>query len=75
MVMAESLDDNEFWLPPQFLADDDNMLHQNDQNCCLDESLEGSSETLRDEEDSVSGLILRMPRFTIDDVRFNFQHS
>ncbi|XP_031738657.1 uncharacterized protein LOC101222308 isoform X2 [Cucumis sativus] len=68
MVMAESLDDNEFWLPPQFLADDDNMLHQNDQNCCLDESLEGSSETLRDEEDSVSGLILRMPRFTIDDI-------
>ncbi|XP_038905267.1 uncharacterized protein LOC120091342 [Benincasa hispida] len=28
MVMAESLDDDEFWLPPQFLADDDNMLDQ-----------------------------------------------
>ncbi|XP_022145688.1 uncharacterized protein LOC111015081 [Momordica charantia] len=25
-MMAESLDDGEFWLPPQFLADDDNML-------------------------------------------------
>ncbi|XP_008442493.2 uncharacterized protein LOC103486346 [Cucumis melo] len=66
VVMDGSLDDNEFWLPPQFLADDDNMLHQNDQNC-LDESLKGSSETIREEEDSVSGLILRMARFTIDD--------
>ena len=26
--MADNLDDGEFWLPPQFLVDDDNMLHQ-----------------------------------------------
>ncbi|XP_038903110.1 uncharacterized protein LOC120089787 [Benincasa hispida] len=26
--MAENLDDGEFWLPPQFLVDDDNMLDQ-----------------------------------------------
>ncbi|KAA0044130.1 uncharacterized protein E5676_scaffold352G001260 [Cucumis melo var. makuwa] len=40
--MAENLDDGEFWLPSQFLVDDDNMLHQKprattnkniDQNC------------------------------------------
>ena len=27
--MADSLDDGEFWLPPQFLADDDNMPSPN----------------------------------------------
>lgn len=27
--MAESLDDGEFWLPPQFLTDDDTLMDKN----------------------------------------------
>lgn len=104
--MAECFDEDDFWLPPQFLADDDNMLDKNTcatnknnhQNCLTSspfhsepacfpfefgnfgvfsdfssplESLKGSSETERDEEDCGPGLTLRMARSTIDDVGFN----
>lgn len=102
--MAECFDEDDFWLPPQFLADDDNMLDKNTcatnknnhQNCLTSspfhsepacfpfefgnfgvfsdfssplESLKGSSETERDEEDCGPGLTLRMARSTIDDER------
>lgn len=79
-MMAESLDDAEFWLPPQFLADDENdskvLAFVSDRSSSqfplkftsdLNFPVVSSSETESDEEDFMAGLTLQIARSTLDD--------
>lgn len=78
--MAESLDDAEFWLPPQFLADNESdskdLAFVSDMSSSqfpfeftsdLNFPVVGSSETESDEEDLMAGLTLQIARSTLDD--------
>ncbi|CAJ1949254.1 unnamed protein product [Sphenostylis stenocarpa] len=71
--MADNLDDGEFWLPPQFLTDDDTSfnihhnLNRNNNNVKSDDVsrtlfpyLSSSSETESDEEDHLAELTRRV---------------
>lgn len=81
--MAESIDDGEFWLPPQFLTDDDVLMDletdvsksrfgsfgfSSDLSSPV-ESVVGSTETESDEEDFLAGLTRQMARSTLESDR------
>ena len=52
--MAESLDDGEFWLPPEFLTDNDIAMEKNERNCYHERDSE-STKTLFPFEFSYGG--------------------
>ncbi|XP_019154452.1 PREDICTED: uncharacterized protein LOC109150907 isoform X2 [Ipomoea nil] len=68
---AEDLDDCEFWLPPQFLADDDLKKGEPGTGFLYggfpSSPVESVNETESDEDDFISGLTRKMARSTLED--------
>lgn len=84
--MAESIDGGEFWLPPQFLTDDDVLMDletdfsksrfgfSSDLSSPV-ESVVGSTETESDEEDYLTCLTRQMARSTLENDRTQIESA
>ncbi|XP_017223433.1 uncharacterized protein LOC108199920 isoform X2 [Daucus carota subsp. sativus] len=79
-MMAEELDDGEFWLPPKFLSDDDLLMEfgneksggfgltrPNSDLSSPGESVMGSTETESDEDEYLFGLSRRLAKTSLND--------
>lgn len=86
--MVEDLDDCEFWLPPQFLADDDLKKGENNTSfgfgfqyggfgsgSDMSSPVESVNETESDEDDFITGLARKMAHSTLQDTAFEYNCS
>lgn len=85
--MAQELDDGEFWLPSEFLTDDDLLKDFKSDNTdgasfgfnsdlsSPVESVMGSTETESDEDELISGLTRKMANSTLQDATFSAEYT